>query len=178
MELSTDFRRALTTSSAETPYTAKVPTATEPAHSAANGLFDVSNGLIGGGDGAHAPKFIQIVPFGTAADDDQFSFQLWGWNKVAGASLWIPQLLVEATAVLSTVSGTAIAADTLMADTITITKGAADTSLNSVIVTSNNLGPASILCHLRGVQKIEFEFDMLTGGDSGNLYWRYVDDCF
>ncbi len=174
------FRRARTTSATSTSFTAKVPTSTEPTHSAASGIYDlydddlgVSTQLCG-----KIPRYLLLMPFGTDGDNDTFSMRVWSWVQVTSGSgdhgFWVPQCLAEIAVVLGNISFSISSTTHLMADTLTLTKG--DTS--SPIINNANDTPACIMLDLKGARKIEFDFD-LAGAQEGvamNCYWRAVDD--
>lgn len=172
METVYPFRLATASPSTSTSFTAKTVTATEPTGDGVHDLFSTDYGFAT----VHSvPKSLQLVPFGGNSDNETFDMQVWGWNETYDGSLWVPQLLVQLNVTLTSLSGAALGTNLLMADTIALAKGAQDTSLNSLIVTSSDLGPASMLIHLRGVQKIEFEFDLTGTGDQAGCLWRPVD---
>lgn len=164
------LRKALTTNSTATSFTAKNATTTKPSGA---GIFDLLAVDVNVSSQGMA-KFIQLIPFGTNGDNDTFDMQLWGWSKTTDTTpVWVPQLLVELNVVLC--AATQGEADTYLADTLTIAKGDADASKISPAGTSNFV--ASILVHLRGCELIEFEFDLAGGQEavSCNSYWRLVD---
>lgn len=163
------LRKALATNSTAADFTAKTPTATKPT---GDGVFEVFDMAIGQAIETYMPQYINIIPFGTDANDEAFTMRLWGWSKVAGGNgaLWIPQMLVELTVTLGNIAATAIAADHFLADTIAIAAGDAD----AAVVSPANDTPASILVHLRGVELFEFDFDKSTAA-AMNAYWRMMD---
>ena len=68
---------------------------------------------------------------------------------------------------------TAIAADTLMVDTIVVTKGPAESGPFRLVVSPADDTQASYAMHLRGTRYIEFDFDSTAAGAvSMNAYWR------
>ena len=169
------LRRALATNSTSTGFTAKIPTATEPS---GTGVHDLMSADMGYGRGTYTPKYIELIPFCTDGDNDTFSMRLYGWTKVYATALWIPRVIADLAVVVGNISGTAIAANTVMADTITVTKGPPAGAFQDLINTANDT-PASIILHTRGCDIIEFDFD-LAGAQEGvsmNAYWRLLDDC-
>lgn len=168
------FRKARTTNSAATAFTAKIPTATALATSAANGIYDLLDRSLGIATASRVPKYIILQPFGTNGDGDTFDMRLWGWSETdVTTGLYIPQLLVQLNIVLSTASGAAIAADTYMADTITVAKGVADTTIS----TDNNTS-ASVRVDIKGCRFIEFDFDLAGAQEATgmNCWWRMQDE--
>lgn len=170
------LRRARTTSSTATGFTAKVPTATEPTGAGVFDLFDPDLGLA---TNTFSPSHIHLQPFGTDGDNDTFSMRLWGWSKVyspgiTGHDYWVPFVIADLAIVLGNIAG--IGAGEFLADTITITKAAGEDYFRNAVATANDT-PGSIILHLRGAKKFEFDFD-LAGAQEGvamNCYWRVLD---
>ncbi len=165
------LRKALETDSTASSFTALIPTVTEPSGA---GVFRLSDIQYGAGCDGHGPKFLQLIPFGGNANNDEFSMRVIGWSKtgLSSAPVYVPQLLLELAVVLGNISGSAIAANTFMADTLTVTYGPTDGA--SVISPANDLSANAIL-HIRGCEYIQFDFDMTTGGDHANCFWRAMD---
>lgn len=161
------LRRAFATNSTANSFTAKIPIATEPSGVGVFDLQAIANGV--GGEG-HIPRYIQLIPYGTDADNETHNLRLWGWSRVGVEDIWIPQLLLEIAFTLGSISGAVIGTNHFMADTIIITYGDADAP---EISPANEL-VASILTHLRGVRYIEFAGDLGTGAAT-NCFWRTMD---
>jgi hypothetical protein len=172
------LRRALAANSTASAFTAKVPSATKPG---GVGIFDVFDANLGYAIDTKMPKFINLIPYGSDANDETFSMRLWGWSRVENPGAddhnsWVPILLLQLDVTLGNIAMATVAANHFLADTIAVGKGADEESGSgaSVISTTNDT-PGSILCHLRGVEVIEFDFDM-TGAAGGNCYWRLMDE--
>ena len=166
------LRKALASNSLATSFTTKIPTTTAPDTVAAvNGVFDLTDPQYGVGVNGRIQRFIQLIPFGGNTQNLTYDMRVWGWSKTGEATpIWIPQLLLDVTCTLGSISATAVAANMLMVDTITINDGddaAADISPEEDL-------SASVLLHLRGCERIEFDFDR-TGADACNCFWRAVD---
>jgi hypothetical protein len=179
METCYPVRLATAAPATATSFTAKTLTATEPTGSGVVDLFDANLGLA---TSHKVPKRLLLVPYGGNSDNETFDFQVWGWSQIHDLGetwhdVWVPQLLLQGNVILTSLSGTSLGANLLMADSIVVAKGAADTSINAPIVTSNDLGPASVTMDLFGVRKIEFEFDLTGTGDQAGLLWRVIDEC-
>jgi hypothetical protein len=171
------YRPAFSTNATATSFTAKSGTATKPVASFANGIHDLFT------DQAQhysVPRFIDLQPFGTAANNNTFDMQLWGWSRTydtptfSTSPIWIPRLLIELNVVLGNVTFTYLSATQQLADTLTIAKGDAD----SPIISPANDYAASILVHLRGSELIEFEFDADAGASAStgaNCLWKCMD---
>lgn len=172
----TPLRKALTTNSTATSFTAKIPTTTEPTHSETSGIYDLYDSGLGIAVNGRVPKRLLVIPFGGNADDETFSQRVWGWSRTVGAGLWVPQLLAELAVTLGNISGAAIGANMLMADTVVVTYGITDekTLGVSIMAPANNV-PAAAWIDLRGCEKIEFDFDLTGTGDAANCFWRTVD---
>lgn len=169
------FIKAVSTNSAATSFTAKIPTVTAKTTDAATGVYDLLDPSLGYTHLAHnTSRFIQIVPFGTNGNDDTFNMRVWGWSNTNDTiPVYVPQLIAQLAVVLGNISGAAIAADTYMADTITLTYG---DSTSPIIAPANDL-TASIILHNRGCRYIEFDWD-LAGAQEGtgmNAFWRPFD---
>ena len=162
------LRKVLSSNSTASSFTAKIPTATKPAGESVVDVFDMA---IGQAVETYLPKYCQVIPFGTDANNETLTMRVWGWSKESTSSgLWIPQLLLEVTVTLGNVDAAAIADDTYMADTLAIAAGDA----NAAVVSPANDTPGSFLLHLRGIQMIEFDFKTGTAASS-NAYWRMMD---
>ncbi len=166
------LRRALTANSAATSFTAKIPVAVKPSGS---GVFDLFDRDLGLAVETYMPRGIQIIPFGTDANDETFDLRVWGWSKVHLTDLWIPQMLLDLSVTLGNIAATAIGADHFLADTIVVNEGSAETTSTDLLSTADDT-PASVILNLRGCQLIEFDFD-LTGAAACNCYFRPVDEC-
>lgn len=169
------LRKAITTNSAATSFTAKIPTTTAKTTNAATGVYDLLDTTLGFTHLAEkTSRFLQIIPYGTNGDNDTFNMRVWGWDKTDDATaVYIPQLLAQLAVVLGSIDGAAIAANTYMADTITLTYG---DSTSPIISPANDLS-ASIILHVRGCRFIEFDWD-LAGAQEGtgmNAFWRPFD---
>lgn len=147
-----------------------IPATSLPTAGANLALFDLLT-LWGGAN--VVPDAIQVIPFGTDAADETFNMRLWGIDKVAAESLYIPQLNAELAVTLGTLSGAAIGTNHLMADTIAVTDGAADNSeWRSLISDGANLA-SSIILHTRGNRYLAIEFGLGTAA-AANAFLRPI----
>lgn len=166
------LQKALATNSTSTDFTAQTPTATEPT---GVGVFDLLARPYG--HSVYVPSWLQIIPFGTDGNDDTFDFRVYGYSKTTDATpLYIPQLLIDVSVVLGNIAATAIAANTFMADTLTINDGPIDGLFRSHIDCQEDMG-ASLLIHTRGCRYIKFDWD-LSGAQAAasmNAYWRSIE---
>lgn len=167
------FRQARSVNATATSLTSKTPTATKPS---GEGVIDLFNAAYGIATNTYMPDFMQLVPYGTDADNEQFDMRVVGWNRTAisGVSeLWIPQLLLQSVVTMGNIAATAIGANHFMADTMTIAEG--DSS--EKVISSADDTPASVLLNLRGCELIEILFSLtaaLTEGTGANCLWRPV----
>lgn len=172
------LRKASSTNSTATAFTAKIPTATKPSGAAVHDLFDGDYGVA---IETYLPDYVQIIPFGTDGNNDTFDMRLWGWSRAytgTSSELWIPQLLASLSVVLGNVDGSAIAASTFLADSITVNVGAAAGQFRDLVQTANDT-PASVIFHIRGCELLEFDFDLAGGQEAAsmNAYWRMMHSC-
>lgn len=171
----TPLRKAVEANSTSSAFTTKIPTLTEPTGA---GVFKLTDPLYGVGVDGKVPAYLQLVPFGGNDNNDTFSLRVWGWSKTGytATPLYIPQLLIELAVTLGSISGTAIAANMLLADTLVVTYGGtADSSLGNSVISPANDVPANCLVDTRGCEYIEFDFDLTGTGDAANTYWRVTD---
>lgn len=171
------LRKARSTNSTATTWASKVPTATKPTGDGVVNLYDGNLGLAREG---LVPKFMQLVPYLTDANNESMGVRVYGWSRTTGVgstTLWIPQLLVDLVVTAGNIAaGTEIGANHFIADTITLNKGDSQAS----IISPANDTPASCLFHMRGCEIIEFDFNVdtsLTDGAAANCFWRVMDQC-
>lgn len=165
------FKYALATNSTSASFAQKVPTTTEPT---GVGVIDIFNHDLGFATETYMPKYIDLVPYAVIANNDTFDMRLWGWTRidpVKSGVIWVPQLLIDMSCTIGNIAGTPIAASTLMVDTITLNKG--DTA--APVISPANDTQASLLLHLRGVERIEFDFAKTGTGASFNCLYRIFD---
>lgn len=173
MATCTKFRSALTTSSTSTSFTAQVLTTTEPS---GDGVFDLLSPALGWGGGSYVPNWLQLVPYGTNGDNDTFDFRVWGYSE-GPSSTYVPQLLLDVSVVLGAATATPLAANTFLADTVTINDGAIDGVFRNHVDAQEDL-VASIIVHTKGCRYIKFDWD-LAGAQEGvtmNCLVRPVDN--
>lgn len=168
------FRKALSAITANTTYSAKVPTTTKPATSATLGqaiidLFDPAYGL---SPNTFVPKYIHLVPYGSDANNETINMRLYGWTRTNDATpVWVPQLLLDLAMTLGNISATALEAGCFMVDTITLTSAPDE----ATEISPTNELPGNILTHIRGCELLEIEFDVGTGAGA-NCLWRVMDE--
>lgn len=165
------FTHAFATSSAATSFTALNATTTKPLTTTA-GVFDLEDPIYG--RGGCIPDWLNLVPWGTDADDETFDMRIFGIKPTLDATpVWVPQLLITVSCTLCSVTCTPFVANAFLVDTIVVNKGPADSSeFRSLINTADNT-PGSIILNTRGCRFIKFEID-LTGAAGGNCLWSPV----
>lgn len=167
------FQTALATASTATSFAALIPTATEPSGA---GVFDLASESLGLGGNTYVPSHLQLLPFGTNGNNDTFDFRLYGWSKVAGSTLYIPQLLIDVSVILGNIDGSAIGTNVFLADTLTVNDGPADSSIWRSLIDCQEDLPASVVVHTRGCRWIQFDWDLAGGQEAAsmNCYWRPI----
>jgi hypothetical protein len=166
--LSQEFRKARSVNQTSNGYVSKVPTATEPSGDAGTAtgasVIDLGKG------GSTAQNGLLAVFYGTGSNNNTFSARVIGWRSAGSNApdtmLWIPVVLVEFALTLSStpagVVGKTIVATELFADTIALTYGNDDISVDIVSPAADIIAHAVL--DLKGFQKVEFSFT--TGGSA------------
>ena len=167
------FQKAISTNSTSTAFTAQVPTTTVP-----SGIDLMTEVIREGRDSFRVPNLIQVVPFGTNGNNDTFDMRVFGWSATDDSTtVYMPQLLADVSVVLGNIDGAAIAADTFIADTLTVNDGAADNGPWRTVTDCQEDLPASFIVHTKGCRYITFDWDLAGGQEavSMNAYWRSLD---
>lgn len=160
--LAQPLRKARSVNQTSTSFVSKAPTATEPTGDAgtATGASVLGLQYASGGPGRNS---VFVIPYGTGNENDTFSVRVIGWRCAEPGNretlLWIPVVLVEVVVTLSTtvgVAGKAVVATERFADTIGITTGNANVSVDINSPADNTI--ATFLVALKGAQKLELSF--------------------
>jgi hypothetical protein len=168
-----------TTNSTDTSFPARAPQAAKPS---GNGVIDWHALLALKGNGG-VPTNLQLLPFGTGADNALFDMLVIGWkhtdsveNGLGGMApaLWVPMPIVQVTCQLSTSIGIAdrdVNAGERFADKLT---GAAWNSIAGLEIRSpeTNL-PAWLMFDALGCSVFEVLFDLDTA-TGANALWGGV----
>ena len=171
------FVRARTVNQTSNGYVSKIPTITEPAADTGSATASAAISLTDAGarDGA-GYNGVLIMPYAIGSDDNTFSMRVIGWRTVGeatnGVFLWIPVLLCELACTCSTVVGIAgreVLNTERFADTITITYGNANVSVEA-FSPANNV-TAHAIVDLKGNQKFELSFTTGGSATSCNALW-------
>jgi len=147
----------LETNSTVSAFTAKTPTATEPSGSNVVSVMQ---------DDGRGSSLVEVIPLGTDAADETFSFRIWRWTKT-GDDVWVPSLLFEGAVTLGSIDATALGAGLFQADTVSETLG--DTANVRTVSPANDVG-AYVVADLLGARKIEFDFKKTTAAAMNLLY--------
>lgn len=175
------FRYALATNSTSTGFTAYNSTTTEPT---GTGVIDLGGETLSVGNREMVPKYLQLIPFGTDGNNDTFDMRVYGYNPtiansalVSTGKIYIPQLLLDVSVVLGARTFSDHAADTFLADTLTVNDGAADNAEWRSLIDCQEDMVASVLIHTRGCRYIRFDFDLVGAQEatSMNCLWRPMD---
>lgn len=156
---SSKLQRVRATSSTDSTFPFKVPTATAP----------TGDGVIGDPIVQGAPSWVQIIPFGDGADNATFDLRVIGW-KVSDLGLWVPTILAQAACVLSGAvgaNGFEVTASQRFADTITLTQVQAN--VDSKVSSPVGDLVASFQVETRGSALIEVIFDLGTATGANAL---------
>lgn len=166
-------------------YTTNVTTATFPAVVAKTTPFGLptNNGTTFNGGIPADDKFIKLMFYGVGADNSTVAYRLYGvrcagtQNLGVANPLYIPELVLEGVATLSTLVG--VAASPVLdtenfADTITVTTPAtaARPAIEYFLANSvtANISPATVSVSTQGYGEFYLVFDM-TGATSANALW-------
>lgn len=172
--LSQSFRKARRVNQTSNGFVSKIPTPTEPSGDAGTAtggaVFDLANPSAGG---TVAQNSAIILPYAIGVNNNTFSVRIIGWRVTgmnAETALWIPVVLAE---LAVTISSTPIGAagkdvlDTeLFADTITLTTGNANVSIDVNSPADNTI--AHVVVDLKGFQKLELSFTTGASATSCN----------
>lgn len=156
---SSKLQRVRTTSSTDSTFPSKAPTATAP----------TGDGVIGDPIVQGAPSWVQIIPFGDGADNATFDLRVIGW-KVSDLGLWVPTILAQAACTLSAavgVASTEVLATQRFTDTITLTQVQAN--VDSKLSSPTGDLVASFQVETRGSALIEVIFDLGTATGANAL---------
>jgi hypothetical protein len=167
--LSQKWRVARSVNQTSAAFVAKIPTITEPTGDAGTAtgasVIELSK------DGQYSQNAVMLLAYGTNADENTLSSRVIGWRYVGTADdlganrLWIPVLLAELLWTTGTASGAVggvLVANQLFADTVSITTGNANVSVEILSPTNNLIAWAIV--DLKGFQKLEISFQ--TGGSA------------
>jgi hypothetical protein len=174
MQTALKLRKAFSANVVFGAFVAKVATLTKPVGSGVFNLYDTALGIA---TEPYVPENLELFPYGSNADNTTLNLRVWGWQQTTDATpIWVPQLITELACTLSAACTlTPIGVNNFLADTIAVTKGAAEASGSGVSVNSPaNDTPGSALVGLRGCELIEFAVGTGAVGVDANCLWRTV----
>lgn len=169
--MSMAFRKAKLANGDGTGFPSRIPTTTEP-EGDANTSTGTSVHDLGGKNGGATQNGALFVPYCLGADGDDFSMRVIGWRSIksltdaALKTLWVPVILVEVACEAGTaagVAGSAVLNTEVFAESMTLTYGNDDVSIDIVSPGASTNFIAHFVCDLKGFQKFECTFDRSTG---------------
>lgn len=173
------FRYALAANSTSTAFTDFNVATTEP-----SGAGVIKFNSFGLGNSENVPRYVQLIPFGTNGANDTFDMRVYGYSPtladsslVTTTAMWVPQLLLDLSVVLGARTFSGHAADTFLADTLTVNDGAADNAEWRSLIDCQEDMVASVLVHTRGCPIIRFDWDLAGAQEAAsmNCLWRAMD---
>lgn len=181
--LGAPFRKMRTTNTTDSAFTgnaARIPTITLP-----DGVGDAAAQTtsavhrFGLDVGSVTANGCLAVFYATGADNVTFNARCYAWTPQPGSNsvpvLWVPVLLCEVALIASTIVGVAgapVVATERFADTVTLTIGNANISIETLSpgTTTANSGIAHVLLDFKGPQLIEWVLDVGTATDANGLF--------
>lgn len=165
-----NWRKAQTTNSTATSFSALLPTVTKPERSATRGVFDL------GDQAERSQNTLLVMPYGGNDNNDIMNVKVVGWDflKDSGArGLWVPSVICEVQGTMSsTLVGVAsedVVATELFCDTLTLTTGVAVLRTGTA-----DIDPAWFEVDVYGYRMVELTYDLGTGGDTQNALVRFT----
>lgn len=174
------FQKARSVNQTSASFVSKVSTTTEPVGDAGTAtgaaVFDLCQNL----DSGPVQNSLLVMPYATGNDNVTFSVRVLAWRRAGPNSadgtgvlpIWRPMLLVEllCTASLDVgVSGAYVLNSERFADTIALTTGNDDVSVDIVSPTGDVAGHA--LLDMKGARKIELTFSTGSSATACNALW-------
>jgi len=175
MTMSDRFRRVRQTNCTDNGFPSRLIQAARPsgngnsaAQATASAVFDLGTDMAG----SAAQNGLVLKPYGAGSNNNTFSLRVIGWRKIdegdPATSIWDPTVLCELAVTLSStpigLAGKVILATDLFADTIAVTYGNANVSVEAVSP-ANDIAAHAVV-DLKGFQLVEVTFT--TGGSATN----------
>lgn len=120
--------------------------------------------------GGFTPNKLRLLPFAAGSDGGTFTVQVVAWSNVSG--LWVPSILYEGVATLSTfvgVAGAAVVETERFADTLTIASNKGNTGVDTVVLSPADNTPAHVVIDVKGAELIE-----VRASSSGNALYAWL----
>lgn len=160
-----ELKKAQSTNSTATSFSALIPTNTKPEASATRSVFDL------GHKGTRDRNSLVVYPYGGNDNNDIVITKVSGWNQTP-LGMWVSSLICEVSATLSsTLLGLAsreVVATEFFADTLTLTTGVAELYQGTA-----DVDIAYFICSVAGFELVEITYDLGTGGDTQNALYRF-----
>lgn len=167
--LVSDWKKAQSTNSTATSFSASLATATKPEASATRSIISVVKSM-------RDSNTLCVMPYGGNDNNDVINQKVRGWNFIKSAGtygLWVPSLICEVQATLSStlvgVAGEDVVATELFADILTLTTGIAVLKQGTA-----DIDAATYLVDVSGFELVEITYDLGAGGDTQNALYRFV----
>lgn len=119
-------------------------------------------------------NLIQVMPFGTGADNTTFDMRIIGWNAVSNGTLWVPTLLAGFSCTLSAavgVAGSDVIATERFADTITAASYNPTSGAEAISPTGDVAG--HVVVDVKGADVVQVVYDM-TGATNANCLVKWL----
>lgn len=159
------YRKARSSNATDSAFASKVPTSTKPS---GTGVITLMTNV----PGQPIPNLIEVCAYAVANNNDTFNFRVIGWKQLGSdpnTSLWVPRTLAEIACTVGTAavaaSGKDLLTTELFADTMSLTVGNANVTVNIVSPADNTIAYASI--DIQASPIVEIIFDDGTGGSGG-----------
>ncbi len=156
------FARLLVLNSSESSFTPPLVTDAPPIE----GVIAFADFELGA-----TPNHLLLVPFGGDAPDQTGEVRIYGYRKLSRmgfVSQWVPCLLCELAVTLGNRPGSAggvLGGGEYLADTLAVTKGTANVSVE--VVSPEEDLPAHALIDIKGFPRVQVRF--ATGGSAASL---------
>lgn len=159
------YDKALSANNLTNAYPTTAPTGSQPTVGT-NGVIDPTEVT------GKAWQTVQVLPFGGNNDNDQIVVRVVGWNRTKTSGLWVPRILAEVTATLSS-SITGVAAHDVLnteffADDLTLTSG----GIAVLYKGATDSLPAFFEVDINGSALISVQCKTGTAGDAANALYR------
>ena len=174
------WARLLATNTTQNSTASKIPAATKPAAGPVTGGAVID---LGAGHAGQVKSILQLMIFGSGSDNNTTVCKVYGWN-VDGGGTWIPSLLADLTATLSstqaglgTGSTTTLNTTDYLADTLSLASGFNNNT--SIEFTSPggdaaNLSAAVAQVDLKGFSLVEIQFNRGSQATDSNALYRLL----
>lgn len=161
------LRRALVTNSTDATFPVLDETKVEPVGDGIFTMDDMQGGVVQNG--------FRVIPFAKGATNDTYSIRVTGWcindEKGLNQRVWVPMTIVE----YACTSGARVRvfdATEHFADTLVLTTGDPGVTTDTVSPADDTI--AHFMSDMKGVQKLQFTFQIGTGPTNMNALWALL----